>query len=109
MFLRRKLLVLRGGNELKRPRSSEGDSTTSEEIDVENDEETGYASCESEDLCSNESIVSEGSDGGLTVNTRLDICVSWKSYLKTIWVHKMSLPVFISFVLSTRWKKQTLS
>ncbi|KXJ14617.1 Max-interacting protein 1 [Exaiptasia diaphana] len=76
MFLRRKLLLLRGGNELKRPRSSEGDSTTSEEIDVENDEETGYASGESEDLCSNESVVSEGSDGGLTVNTRLDIRVS---------------------------------
>lgn len=76
-LLRRKLLLLRGGNELKRPRSSEGDSTTSEEIDVENDEETGYASGESDDLCSyNESIVSEGSDGGLTVNNRLDICVA---------------------------------
>ncbi|KAK3723799.1 hypothetical protein QZH41_019477, partial [Actinostola sp. cb2023] len=76
MLLRRKLLLLRGGNELKRPRSSEGDSTTSEEIDVENDEETGYASGESDDLCSTESIVSEGSDGGLTVNTRIGIHVS---------------------------------
>ena len=76
MLLRRKLLLLRGGTELKRPRSSEGDSTTSEEIDVENDEETGYASGESDDLCSTESIVSEGSDGGLTVNTRIGIHVS---------------------------------
>lgn len=53
----------------KRPRSSEGDSTSSEEIDVENDhdEETGYASCSSgsDDSCS-----TGGSDGGLTANSR---------------------------------------
>jgi hypothetical protein len=76
LFLQRKLLLLKGGSELKRPRNSEGDSTTSEEIDVENDEETGYASGESDDICSMESIVSEGSDGGLTVNTRIGIQVS---------------------------------
>lgn len=78
MFLRRKLLLLKGGSELKRPRSSEGDSTTSEEIDVENDEETGYASGESDDICSTTSMASEGSEGDLTVNTctRISIQVS---------------------------------
>ncbi|XP_031568957.1 max-interacting protein 1-like isoform X2 [Actinia tenebrosa] len=76
MFLRRKLLLLKGDSELKRPRSSEGDSTTSEEIDVENDEETGYASGESDDIYSTASIASEGSEGDLMVNTRIGIQVS---------------------------------
>lgn len=76
MFLRRKLLLLKGSSELKRPRSSEGDSTTSEEIDVENDEETGYASGESDDMCSTTSIASEASEGDITVNTRISIQVS---------------------------------
>ncbi|EDO43159.1 predicted protein [Nematostella vectensis] len=70
MQLRQKLVCLKESVDGKRPRTSEGDSMTSEEIDIENDEEMGYASSESEDRCSMESMGSGGSDCGLTVNTR---------------------------------------
>ncbi|KAJ7383119.1 Max-interacting protein 1 [Desmophyllum pertusum] len=72
--LQRRLDSLQGRSDktmigIKRPRHSEGESSTSsEEIDVENDEETGYASSESEDRFSTGS--SAGSDGGLTANSR---------------------------------------
>lgn len=72
--LQRRLAALQGSSEkpamigVKRPRHSEGESSTSSvEIDVENDE-TGYASSESEDRFSIGS--STGSDGGLTANSR---------------------------------------
>lgn len=72
--LQRRLASLQGRSDklmmgIKRPRHSEGESSTSsEEIDVENDEETGYASSESDDRFSIGS--STGSDGGLSVNSR---------------------------------------
>lgn len=72
--LQRRLALLQGRGDkaiigIKRPRHSEGESSTSsEEIDVENDEETGYASSESDDRFSTGSSV--GSDGGLTANSR---------------------------------------
>jgi len=72
--LQRRLALLQGRSDktmigIKRPRHSEGESSTSsEEIDVENDEETGYASSESDDRFSIGS--SAGSDGGLTANSR---------------------------------------
>lgn len=70
--LQKRLALLRGDKAvpgMKRPRHSEGDSSTSsEEIDVENDEEAGYASSESDDRFSTGSSV--GSDGGLTANSR---------------------------------------
>lgn len=72
--LQRRLALLQGRSDkamigVKRPRHSEGESSTSsEEIDVENDEETGYASSESDDRFSTGS--STGSDGGLTANSR---------------------------------------
>lgn len=72
--LQRRLALLQGRSDktmigIKRPRHSEGESSTSsEEIDVENDEETGYASSESDDRFSTGS--SAGSDGGLTANSR---------------------------------------
>ena len=72
--LQRRLAALQGSSEkpamigVKRPRHSEGESSTSSvEIDVENDE-TGYASSESDDRFSIGS--STGSDGGLTANSR---------------------------------------
>ena len=72
--LQRRLALLQGHSDkivigIKRPRQSEGESSTSsEEIDVENDEEAGYASSESDDRFSTGS--STGSDGGLTANSR---------------------------------------
>lgn len=68
--LERKLDMLKKlGSDTKRPRNSEGDSTTSEEIDIENDQdEGGWASSESDDAGS-----SGGSDAGLTANTRKDL------------------------------------
>ncbi|XP_068708835.1 max dimerization protein 1-like [Montipora capricornis] len=72
--LQRRLALLQGSEKpamigVKRPRHSEGESSmSSEEIDVENDEETGYASSESDDRFSIGS--STGSDGGLTANSR---------------------------------------
>lgn len=72
--LQRRLAHLQGCSDkamigVKRPRHSEGESSTcSEAIDVENDEETGYASSESDDRFSTGS--STGSDGGLTANSR---------------------------------------
>lgn len=72
--LQRRLALLQGHSNkamigIKRPRHSEGESSTSsEEIDVENDIETGYVSSESDDRFSTGS--SAGSDGGLTANSR---------------------------------------
>ena len=70
--LERKLDMLKKGSDTKRPRNSEGsegDSTTSEEIDIENDQdEGGWASSESDEAGS-----SGGSDAGLTANTRKDL------------------------------------
>ena len=67
--LQRRLDMLKKlGSDTKRPRNSEGDSTTSEEIDIENyNDEGGWASSESDDSGS-----SGGSDAGLTANTRKD-------------------------------------